>query len=104
MSKGTFFAGQPIFNQVLNFIPRSMVKSVARELNADYYCKTFKTYEHLVTMLYAIFNQCTSLREVTTGLLAWDQRIHNPTRVEALFPMPIESVRQKCLKKYTLVY
>lgn len=77
MSKGTFFTGQPIFNQVLNFIPRSMVKDVARELNADYYCKTFKTYEHLVTMLYAIFNQCTSLREVTTGLLAWDQRIHH---------------------------
>ncbi len=77
MSKGTFFTGQPIFNQVLNFIPRSMVKAVARELNADYYCKTFKTYEHLVTMLYAIFNQCTSLREVTTGLLAWDQRIYH---------------------------
>jgi len=28
-------------------------------------------------MLYAIFNRCTSLREVTTGLLAWDQRIHH---------------------------
>ena len=77
MSKGTFFTGQPIFNQVLSFIPRAMVNAIARELHADYYCKTFKTYEHLVTMLYAIFNQCTSLREVTTGLLAWDQRIHH---------------------------
>jgi Domain of unknown function (DUF4372)/Transposase DDE domain len=75
MSKGTFFTGQPIFNQVLNFIPRSMVNSIARDLNADYYCKSFKSYEHLVTMLYAVFNQCTSLREVTTGLLAWEQRI-----------------------------
>lgn len=75
MSKGTFFTGQPIFNQVLNFIPRSMVNAAARDCHADYYCKTFKTYEHLVTMLYAIFNQCTSLREVTTGLLAWDKRI-----------------------------
>jgi transposase len=26
-------------------------------------------------MLYAIFNRCDSIREVTTGLLAWDQRI-----------------------------
>jgi hypothetical protein len=26
-------------------------------------------------MLYGVFNQCTSLREITTGLLAWDQRI-----------------------------
>jgi len=28
-------------------------------------------------MLYATLNQCTSLREVTTGLLAWEQRIHH---------------------------
>jgi Transposase DDE domain/Domain of unknown function (DUF4372) len=77
MSKGTFFTGQPIFNQVLNFVPPSMIVSIVRELRADYYCKRFKTYEHLVTMLYAIFNQCTSIREVTTGLLAWDQRIHH---------------------------
>jgi transposase len=77
MSKGTFFTGQPIFNQILNFIPRGLVNEVARELGGDYYYKTFKTYEHLVTMLYAVFNQCTCLREVTTGLLAWDQRIHH---------------------------
>jgi Transposase DDE domain/Domain of unknown function (DUF4372) len=77
MSKSTFFTGQPIFNQVLNYIPRTVVHTVSRELHADHYCKSFKTYEHLVTMLYAIFNQCNSLREVTTGLLAWDQRIHH---------------------------
>ena len=77
MSKGTFFTGQPIFNQVLSFISRPMVQAVSRELHADHYCKTFRTYEHLVTMLYAIFNQCNSLREVTTGLLAWDQRIRH---------------------------
>jgi Transposase DDE domain/Domain of unknown function (DUF4372) len=77
MSKSTFFTGQPIFNQILNLIPRVAVRSVARELNADYYYKSFKTYEHLVTMLYSIFNHCTSLREVTTGLLAWDYRIQH---------------------------
>ena len=77
MSKGTFFTGQPIFNQVLNFIPRSLVREAAREFSGDHYYKTFKTYEHLVTMLYAIFNHCNCLREVTTGLLAWDRRIHH---------------------------
>ena len=77
MSKSSFFTGQPIFNQVLNFIPRSLVQQVSRDLNADYYCKSFKSYDHLVTMLYAILNQCTSLREVTTGLLGWEQRIHH---------------------------
>ncbi len=75
MSKGIFFTGQPIFNQVLNFIPRSLVTSVSRELNADHYCKSFRTYDHLVTMLYGVLNHCTSLRELTTGLLAWEGRI-----------------------------
>jgi len=86
MSKGTFFTGQPIFNQILNFIPRSMVNSLAAECQSDRYCKRFKTYDHLVTMLYAIYNQCSSIREVTTGLLAWEKRIlhlgieHHPRR------------------------
>lgn len=75
MNKGTYFTGQPIFNQVLEYIPRGVVESMASQLNADRYYKHFKTYEHLVTMLYSIFNHCGSLREVTTGLLAWDQRI-----------------------------
>ena len=77
MSKSSFFSGQPIFSQILNLIPRHMVFQVARDLNTDHYYKSFKTYDHLITMLYAIFNQCTSLREVTTGLLAWEQRIHH---------------------------
>jgi hypothetical protein len=77
MSKGTFFTGQPIFNQVLNFIPRSAVASIIRQSDADRYCKSFRTHQHLVTMLYSIFNHCSSLREVTTGLLAWDHRIEH---------------------------
>ncbi|WP_133054627.1 DUF4372 domain-containing protein, partial [Niastella populi] len=76
-SKSKFFTGQPIFNQVLNYIPRNLIQQVTRELNADYYYKSFKSYDHLVTMLYSIFNHCTSLREVTTGLLAWEHRIHH---------------------------
>jgi hypothetical protein len=77
MSKGTFFTGQPIFNQILNFIPRSIVQSVVREQGADRYYKSFKTYDHLVAMLYSILHHCTSLREVTTGLLVWEQRIQH---------------------------
>jgi hypothetical protein len=77
MVKGNFFTGQPVFNQLLNFIPRSAVHSIARELQADRYYKSFKTYDHLVAMLYSSFHHCTSLREVTTGLLAWDHRIQH---------------------------
>jgi Transposase DDE domain/Domain of unknown function (DUF4372) len=77
MSKGTFFTGQPIFSQLLNCIPRSLVQSASREVGADHRYRSFKTYEHLVTMLYSVYNHCNSLREVTTGLLAWDRRIHH---------------------------
>ena len=75
MNKGSFFTGQPIFSQVLNCIPSQLVKQASIEQKADYYCKRFTTHDHLITMLYCIFNHCTALREVTTGLLAWEQRI-----------------------------
>ena len=32
------------------------------------YCKKFDTRHHLVTMLFSVINQCTSIREVVTGL------------------------------------
>jgi hypothetical protein len=77
MSKSSFFTGQPIFGQLLNFIPKQLVQRISVSLSADRYCKRFTGYDHLVTMLYAIYNNCHSLREVTTGMLAWEQRIHH---------------------------
>jgi IS4 transposase len=75
LNKGNFSTGQPIFNQLLSLIPRTTVAVIGHNLKANRYCKTFDTYEHLVTMLYAVLNGCMSLREVTTGLLAWENRI-----------------------------
>jgi len=77
MSKSSFFTGQPIFGQLLNFIPRSLVSGVSRSLQADRYCKRFSSYDHLVTMLYSVYNNCHSLREVSTGMLAWEQRLNH---------------------------
>lgn len=77
MHKSSFFTGQPIFGQLLNFIPRSLVSGVSKSLQADRYCKRFSSYDHLVTMLYAIYNNCHSLREVSTGMLAWEQRLNH---------------------------
>lgn len=77
MNKSTFFTGQPIFAQLLRFIPREMIRRITAEHNADRYCKRFTTYEHLVTLLYATFNHCNSLREVTTGMLAAEQRLNH---------------------------
>jgi hypothetical protein len=75
MNKSNFFSGQPIFSQLLKFIPKDSVLRIAYDTKSDHYCKRFNTYEHLVTMLYSIFNNCNSIREVTTGMLASEQRL-----------------------------
>jgi len=68
MGKSTIFSGQPIFTQLLSLIPDYLLQSLAHKYQADRYCKTFDSRHHLVTLLFGIINQCTSLREVVTGL------------------------------------
>ena len=75
MSKNSFFTGQPIFSQILKFISRDKVLQLSKKHSSDRYCKRFSTYEHLVTLMYAILNNCDSLREVVTGMLAWEQKL-----------------------------
>lgn len=77
MAKNKFFTGQPVFSQVLSLIPREIVDRLAQKHKANHYCKKLFAYDHLVTMLYAAFFQCTSLREVTTGLRANAGRINH---------------------------
>jgi len=75
MNQGTHFSGQPILSQLVKLIPRSEVQRLAGVHGSDRYYKKFKTYEHLVAMLYTVFARCTSLREVVTGLLASENRL-----------------------------
>jgi hypothetical protein len=70
MSKGTFFTGQPVLNQLLNLIDRNAVRSLGRHDKHDRYYRYFDTYTHLVTMLYCVLNKCTSSREVVSGMKA----------------------------------
>lgn len=77
MAKDTFFTGQPVFNQLLQLIPKHIVKEVIKRHQSDRYYKRFKTYEHLVTMLYTCFHGCKSLREVTTGMMACTTRLNH---------------------------
>lgn len=75
MPKSSVFTGQPILTQLLSLIPRSLVVQLAQKHKADHYCKKFKTYDHLATMLFCGFHQCSSLRELVTGLLANAHRL-----------------------------
>ncbi|WP_366837390.1 DUF4372 domain-containing protein [Lutibacter sp.] len=75
MNKSTHFSGTPIIKQVLKFILPTDISRTAKRFNSDKYYKTFKTYEHLVTMLYVTMSGISSLREISTVLLACEGRI-----------------------------
>ena len=75
MNKSRFFSGQPIFSQLLSFVPRHQIMKIASSYSADRYCKHFRTYDHLITMLYTCYQHCTSLREVVTGMRACEGRL-----------------------------
>lgn len=77
MHKNTFFTGQPIFNQLLSLIPRPVVARLVRQHQTDRYCKKFRSYDHLITMLYCTLHQCNSLREVITGMQASASRLRH---------------------------
>lgn len=70
MSKNAFFIGQPIFSQLIKFIPKSIIRECVKEFSTDRYVKKFMTYDHLIAMLYCCITRCESLRELTTGLQA----------------------------------
>jgi len=77
MSKVNYFTGQPVFTQLLQLIPKPLLKEIVRDNNSDRYYKRFKTYEHLVTMLYTCFHSCKSLREVVTGMMACTTKLNH---------------------------
>lgn len=75
MGKNTHFFGQPVFSQLLSFIDKSVLIKVKAKHQSDRYYKKFDTWQHLVTMLYCSFSGATSLRELSTGLLAWQNKL-----------------------------
>lgn len=77
MAKDALFTGQPIFAQLLSFLHKGRIARLASQFQSDRYYKRFHTYHHLVTMLYATFHKCTSLREVTTGMQACAHRLEH---------------------------
>lgn len=77
MPKSSFFTGQPILNQLLSLVPRTLINQLVVKHKANRYCKKFKTYDHLVSMLFCGFHQCTSLRELITGLQANSHRLNH---------------------------
>lgn len=77
MNKSTFFTGQPILGQLIKLIDKRDVAQIVEDQKSDHYCKKFNTWQHLTTMLYTVYQHCTSLREVATGLQACEGRLQS---------------------------
>jgi hypothetical protein len=77
MNKSKNFSGQPIISQVLKFIPTSIIAQIAKKHMSDRYYKRFKTYDHLVTMIFATLSGSSSLREVSSIMLACEGKINH---------------------------
>lgn len=70
MSKSTNFTGQPIFGQLIKFIDRQRINTIAKKNESDKYTKKLTTYKHLIVMMFVALNGYQSIREAITGLLA----------------------------------
>ena len=70
MDKYTTFIGQPVFLQLIKFIPRTIIHKIERRHSTNRYIKKFDGYNHLVTLLFSILSRCDSLREVSSGMLS----------------------------------
>ena len=77
MNKSTHFIGTPIIKQILKYIPQVDINRTAKRYSSDRYFKKFKTYDHLVTMLFATMSGVSSLRELSTVFLAFEGRINH---------------------------
>lgn len=75
MNKSKNFSGQPVIKQLLSFIINQNIYRTAERYKSDRYTKKFTTYEHLVTMLFAVLSGCSSLREVTSIMLACEGKL-----------------------------
>jgi len=56
--------GQPIFKQILDFIPKNKFDQLVGKHNSDRYYKSFDSWTHLITMLFGIFSRCDSMSEI----------------------------------------
>jgi hypothetical protein len=67
--QGNKLAGQPIFCQLLSFIPKEIISESINQYESDKYYKTLTTYKQLVFMLYGVISQANTLTSLCKCLL-----------------------------------
>jgi Transposase DDE domain/Domain of unknown function (DUF4372) len=79
MSKNTELklVGQPIFSQLLKLIDKWEFSKLVKEHKSDRYYKSFKSWDHLVVMLFGILSRCDSMAETCEGLKGMSGKLNH---------------------------
>lgn len=57
-----------LFAQVIQLLPKEIIKSLSRKYGTDRHAKGFNSWSHLISMIFCQFADCVSLREISNGL------------------------------------
>jgi hypothetical protein len=68
--------GQPIFKQILNLLPKWVLDKEIFKHKSDRYCKSFSTFDELITLLFGVFERCDSAREICDGMAALSGKLN----------------------------
>lgn len=69
--------GQPIFKQLMDFLPRGKFNTLALQHKTDRYYKAFDAWTQLTTMLFGILSRCDSMGEICDGMLSLQGKLNH---------------------------
>ena len=62
------FTGQPIYAQITKYLSKGEILRLSRSVGGERYVKKFDGFQHLLVLLFAVFKNYRSLREILTGV------------------------------------
>lgn len=71
------FVGQPIFKQLLDYLPKNKFDTLALKHQTDRCYKTFPAWTQLTTMLFGVLSRCDSMGEICDGLQAFQGKLNH---------------------------
>lgn len=75
MNKSNNSSGIHVFGQLINLLPKQRIARLIAQHQSDRYTKKFKTWDHLVVMLFASLSNCTALREIESGIAGFHTKL-----------------------------
>jgi hypothetical protein len=71
------FVGQPIFKQLLDYLPKNKFDALALKHKTDRCYKTFPAWTQLITLLFGVLSRCDSMGEIGDGLQGFQGKLNH---------------------------